>query len=461
MSEQIAATLEGAIAVSKFGLGARPNEIKTISKDAKQWLKNQLYADNLTKFPIQDLYSSKDYILEKENFLKARRMQATDAGKMRVSKPFNQRYRKNLDVEYSTRFKFGTVTQSPFHERLVRFWSNHFSISGRTRDVLTASAHEREAIRPAILGNFYDLAVGAILHPSMLIYLDNIRSIGPNSLFGFVGRLAKKGLNENLAREVLELHTVTPKANYSQTDVTEFARALTGWTIDKQYLRKTKNDGKAYFNKTWHEPGMRTILGKTYFPLGQGLAPIIIRDLCHHPATALNVATKLARHFCNDTPPSTLVTRLTKDFIKTGGNLTSLYIILIDSPEPWQAHSQKVKTPYELLTSTARMMGDDSVFSIRHHDVYEGFGQTPFKAPTPEGWPDDGGSWIGSDAILKRVEWANNIAFRHAANTDARDFLHHALGPRLTPSTLKVVEGAESRQQALALALMCPEFQRR
>jgi len=190
MSEQIAATLEGAIAVSKFGLGARPNEIETISKDAKQWLKNQLYADNLTKFPIQDLYSSKDYILEKENFLKARRMQATDAGKMRVSKPFNQRYRKNLDVEYSTRFKFGTVTQSPFHERLVRFWSNHFSISGRTRDVLTASAHEREAIRPAILGNFYDLAVGAILHPSMLIYLDNIRSIGPNSLFGFVARLA-------------------------------------------------------------------------------------------------------------------------------------------------------------------------------------------------------------------------------------------------------------------------------
>ena len=458
MSENIKMTLEGAIAVTRFGLGARPGDIAQASLNPKTWLKSQLIEDNVYQFPNETLHTSQDYIIEKEAFFRARRNEPTDAGKLVVAKPFNKRFRASEEAEFKTRFSFGVQTATPFHERLVRFWSNHFSISGRTRDVLTAAAHEREAIRPAILGNFYDLALGAILHPAMLIYLENIRSIGENSIKGLVGRFRNRGLNENLAREALELHTVTPIAGYTQSDVTEFARALTGWTIHKKPQPLGKNE--ALFDAHSHEPGSRTIMGKTYFPLGEKQAKVIIRNLCHHPATAENIAKKVARHFCHDTPPETLVLRLQKSFLDTRGDLKSLYTVLIDSPELWESKANKLKTPDELLISAGRMIGERDVFPTWQADIYEGFGQTPFKAPTPEGWPDHGDAWLGPDAMLKRIEWANKLAFRQA-NKDAQMFLKHALGPIVSTNTAQAIEGAETRQQAFAMALMCPEFQRR
>jgi len=190
----------------------------------------------------------------------------------------------------------------------------------------------------------------------------------------------------------LELHTITLLAGYTQTDVTEFAKALTGWTKPKNNT-PVNTKYKAVFNPLTHEPGSRTILNRSYFPLGQRLAPAIIRNLCHHPGTAKNIATKLAHHFCSDTPPNTLIERLTQTFIETHGDLKSLYIVLIDSPEPWDMSSHKVKTPDELLVSAARMIGSDNVFPIKQRDLYEGFGQMPFRAPTPEGWPDSSEAW--------------------------------------------------------------------
>ena len=459
MSENIKMTLEGAIAVTRFGLGARPGDIERASVNPKTWLKSQLIEDNVYQFPNDKLQSSQDYIVEKETFFRARKFQLTDAKRLAISKPFNKRYRASKETEYKARFLFGTQTNTPFHERLVRFWSNHFSISGRTRDVLTAAAHEREAIRPAILGNFYDLALGAILHPSMLIYLDNSKSIGPNSIRGLIGRFRKEGLNENLAREVMELHTVTPLAGYTQSDVTEFAKALTGWTIYKTKPQSTP-ENRAQFYINWHEPGNRTVMHKTYFPLGKRQAEVIIRNLCHHPATAENIATKLARHFCSDTPPKALVARLKRSFLDTQGDLKSLYKVLIDSPEPWEVTPKKLKTPDELLISTARMIGVDDVFPTWADDIYESFGQMPFRAPSPEGWADNSDAWIGPDAMFKRVEWANKLAFRQS-DKNARDFLDQALGPQLKASTAQTIAEAENRQQAMALALMCPEFQRR
>ena len=450
-------TLEGAIAVTRFGLGARPGEIELASKDPKKWLKNQLRVP--TEFPIKRLLTSQGYILEKATFLAARSAQKEDAAKLAVSKPFNKRYRAWEEAELAARFSYGVQTTTPFHERLTRFWSNHFSVSGRTRDILTAAAHEREAIRPFIMGRFTDLAQSAILHPAMLIYLDNIRSVGPNSVFGLLGRIRQKGLNENLAREVMELHTVTPEAGYNQTDVTEFARALTGWTIatkkEPQNLR-----GKTFFNARRHEPGSRTVLGKTYFPLGAGQAKAIIRNLCEHQATAQNIAYKLARHFTFDIPPQKLVERLRAAFIKNNGDLTMLYTVLIESPELWEAKAHKIKTPNEMLISAARYMGVAEVFPTWPSDVYEGFGQTAFRAPTPQGWPDINQAWSGPDAIMKRIEWANKVAQRNA-NLDAFAFLKNAIGLRVSKRTAQTIEQAESNQQALTMVLMCPEFQRR
>jgi len=282
--------------------------------------------------------------------------------------------------------------------------------------------------------------------------------MGENSIKGLVGRIRNRGLNENLAREALELHTVTPLAGYTQNDVTEFARALTGWTIHKKPHPLGKNE--ALFDTHSHEPGSRTIMGKTYFPLGEKQAKIIIRNLCRHPATAQNIATKLARHFCDDTPPETLVTRLKQTFLETRGDLNALYTVLIDSPELWESKAHKLKTPDELLISAGRMVGEQNVFPTWQADIYEGFGQTPFKAPTPEGWPDNSQAWIGPDAMLKRIEWANKLAFKQA-DKDPQLFLQQALGPIVSSNTAQAIESAETRQQAFAMALMCPEFQRR
>ncbi len=450
-------TLEGAIAVTRFGLGARPGEITLASKDPKKWLKDQLR--DPSEFPIKNLLTSQGYILEKAALLAARKAETDDAAKLAVTEPFNKRYRAWAEAEHAERFRFATNSSIPFHERLTHFWSNHFTVSGRTRDILTAAAHEREAVRPFILGKFSALAESAILHPSMLIYLDNVKSIGPNSLFGLIGRIRKKGLNENLAREVMELHTVTPSAAYTQSDVTEFARALTGWTIASKRENKDFR-GKAYFNPQRHEPGSRTVMGKTYFPLGPSQAKTIIRNLCEHPSTAQNIAFKLARHFTSDTPPLKLVERLRIAFIKSGGDLTTLYTVLIDSSELWNAEVQKIKTPYEMLISAARYMGIAEVFPTWPSDVYEGFGQTAFRAPTPEGWPDINRAWSGPDAIMKRIEWANKVAQRNS-NLDAHEFLKGAVGLQLTTKTAEAIEQAESNQQALTMVLMCPEFQRR
>ena len=458
MSGQKNITLEGAIAVTRFGLGAQQGEIALASQNPKAWLKDQL-TETVLPFPMKGLLTSQGYILEKEALSDARKAEKSDEAKFMVTKPFNKRFRAWYEAEQMARFRYGVHTQAPFHERLTRFWSNHFSVSGRTREVLSAAAHEREAIRPFILGSFKELAQSAILHPSMLIYLDNFISVGPNSIFGMIRRFRRKGLNENLAREVMELHTITPKANYTQTDVTEFARALTGWSVAKK-KELEELGGKTYFDLKKHEPGSRKVMRKTYLPIGKNQAPAIIRDLCEHPETAKNIAYKLARHFTSDKPSPRLVKALTKSFIKTDGDLTALYKVLIQMSESWERLPQKAKTPNEMLLSAARQLGPDAVFPIGSRDVFEGFGQTAFRAPTPEGWPDISQNWLGPDALMKRIEWANKVAQRNS-NFDARTFLTQALGPRITVKTLDTVNTAESNQQALILALMSPEFQRR
>ena len=405
------------------------------------------------------MLNAQGYFREKRALQLARKAQSGDDAVLMASEPFNKRHQAWREAELAARFRYGVETSAPFNERLTRFWSNHFSISGRPRDINTATAHERESIRPFINGSFKDLAISAILHPSMLLYLNNDKSIGPNSIHGLVGRFRKKGLNENLAREIMELHTVTPQSGYTQADVTEFARALTGWTIASDN-QPEEIRGTTFFHAQKHEPGSRTVMRKTYFPLGKNQALAIIRNLCSHPETAKNISYKLARHFTADTPPPSLVDKLTETFIKTDGNLNAIYIALIDAPELWHAKAHKVKTPNELLVSTARYMGINPVFPTWSKDVFAGFGQSPFSAPTPEGWPDSSKAWMGPDALMKRIEWANKVAQRNS-KLDARDFLREALGPRTSKETIDIIDQAESKQQALSMVLMCPEFQRR
>lgn len=447
-------TLNGAIATNRFGLGARPGEIAAASGDPRAWLIDQLDVNTLPYIP--DLPSTRSITMGIN-----RRREAIQDLPDDEKPPLRKEGRRIKNAifrdEVEARMRFGASTRKPFHERLTRFWSNHFTVSAKQRDLVgIAGAYEREAIRPNVLGRFVDLAFAAIGHPAMLVYLDNVRSVGPNS---GRGRRGDAGLNENLAREVLELHTVSPESGYTQTDIEELARALTGWTVARP-RHGPEFEGQTIFVDRLHEPGTRSVMGRSYPQSGGDQAAAILDDLCAHPSTARAVSEKLAAHFVSDTPPEALVQALTDAFIQTNGDLSAMYTVLIDAPEAWSAEPMKVKTPDELLTSTARLIGPERTFIGRVRDVTTSFAQQTFQASSPEGWPDDGPSWLGPDSVLKRIEWANRLA-EQSPGIDARQLLQTGLGERLTDRTLRAVQGAESGEQAIVLALMSPDFQRR
>jgi len=450
-------SLEGSIAVTRFGLGARQGEIAVASAAPKSWLLAQLRPNRSDDPAFEGLRSSTDIYKIARTYKDARKVMK-DAEREAASDKYGKIVRRNFEAEIKARSIYAAQTDAPFHERLTRFWSNHFSISARNRNTrLFPGAYEREAIRPHILKSFYELAASAIFHPGMLVFLDNDGSVGPASRKGIEDN---QGLNENLAREALELHTITPAAGYTQTDVTEFAKALTGWRVERKETVKNNRQGQTTFQSRRHEPGSRLVLGKKYKEPGPKQAIAILKDLCARPETAENIARKLAAHFVSDSPPPELVAALKESYLKTNGNLMAVYKTLINSPLAWTKTSQKIKTPDEMIISAARLTGFETVLPDRPRDAYDSLAQLPFTAPTPEGWPDMGQAWLGPDAILKRIEWANELSSR-LAKMDARQFLRAALGERLTEATLQIVSRAESSQQGFVMALMSPEFQRR
>ena len=302
-------------------------------------------------------------------------------------------------------------------------------------------------------------------HPAMLIYLNQIQSIGPNSPAARQAALrnpgSARGLNENLAREIMELHTLGVRSGYSQADVTEFARALTGWNVAAQDLRDNGNADDFAFRPNLHEPGPRQILGKTYPQAGADQAQAALVDFAHAPATASHIATKLARHFGGDTPPPALVDRLAGSFTASHGDLPTLYRTLIASPEPWAARPLKFKTPWEWTVSALRGLGRDQIGQLQMAGVQSQLGQPVWKPGSPAGWDDTAASWAAPDALLRRVEYAQRLVAPVAANLDAR-----ALGPKLmpaafSPATQEQIARAESPASALALLLVSPDFLRR
>ena len=451
-------TRKAAIALNRFGLGAKPGEIEQLSSP-EDWLLGQTLTTPTSGLDMSALKTSKQHNIVLQSYFRMRRQGRQNQAEFDPDKveAFRRQIRQTAIAEVSARTQYGATTDSPFHERLVRFWANHFSVSGqRPQTSMTVGAYHREAIRPNILGRFADLAAAAIFHPAMLAYLDNWQSIGPNS---FVGKRRNRGLNENLAREVLELHTVTPAANYNQTDVTEFSKALTGWTVGNERIGKDRQ-GEVLFSNIMHESGARSVLGRRYSEDGKAQATMILADLCRHPETAKNVCFKLARHFVSDTPPPTLTDLLTDTFLKTDGDLQSVYQTLVGSTEAWEDAPKKLKTPDELLTSTARLIGVRRVHAGDPRSVYESLAQRPFAAPSPEGWPDTAEAWLTPDSLMKRIEWANRVAER-SDQIDARTLLKEATGPLARADTIRMIERAESGAQATAIALMSPDFQRR
>jgi uncharacterized protein (DUF1800 family) len=374
-----------------------------------------------------------------------------DAGMRPQQPPLPQQL---IQKEAQARFDEAANAKIGFVERLVWFWSNHFCISADKVPAMTGP-YEREAIRPHVLGRFSDMLQAVESHPAMLFYLDNVQSMGPDSVAG-VNR--DKGLNENLARETLELHTLGVRSGYSQADVTNFAKVLTGWT----WIQPSEPvyGGEFAFVERMHERGDQTVLGKRYPDNGVEQGRAVLADLARHPATARHIAQKLAAHFVADEPPPSLVAKLEKAFLDSGGNLKEVAKSLILADESWAPQRTKLKPPSAWLVSIARIADAPAAMPIgRVLGTQAMLGEALWRPPAPNGYPDTESAWI--DGVPRRLDIADDYAGRLANNVDPLALVDSALGPLASVDTRETIARAESRKQALALLVMAPEFLRR
>ncbi|MBR0836545.1 DUF1800 family protein [Bradyrhizobium manausense] len=366
---------------------------------------------------------------------------------------------KTFRAEALARLQRAVMVDCGFTERLVVFWSNHFCISASKGELarMWAGAFEREAIRPHVLGRFADMLKAVEQHPAMLFFLDNQQSLGPDSR---AGQNRKRGLNENLAREIMELHTLGVGGGYTQEDVTSLARIITGWTFAGR-KGQIGAPGSFAFNANAHQPGPQMLLGKTYDATGLAQGEAALADIARHPSTANFIATKFVRHFVADDPPPALVARLRDVFVKTDGDLKALATALVDSDEAWKAPLTKMRSPYDFLIASGRLLArvpEDPGFYLNSLNL---LGQPLWTPAGPNGFPDTTAAWAAPEGMKLRLDIASQMGARLGPNIDPLDLLEFAAGDAASTETRKTIERAESRQQALALLLMSPELQRR
>jgi uncharacterized protein (DUF1800 family) len=343
-------------------------------------------------------------------------------------------------------------------ERLVAFWSNHFAVSvNKGNPVRTfAGLMEREAIRPHIHGRFADMLLAVETHPAMIIFLDQQQSLGPNSR---AGARRGRGLNENLAREIMELHTLGVAGGYSQADVTALARIITGWTLAPPN-GQDGIPGTFRFNANMHEPGEHLLLGKSYGDAGFERGKAALADLARHPSTAQHIARKLTRHFVADEPPASMVARLAKVFRDTDGDLQALSFALLDSPEAWSAPTTKMRSPQEFLVASARALGRKPEIG-QILGPLNAMGQPIWQPGGPNGFPDSVAAWASPEGLKTRLDVSAAIARQSANAIDPKTLADEMFGLAASAETRQAIARAETRYQAVAIALMAPEFQRR
>jgi len=471
---------QAALALHRFGFGPRPGSIAAIAADPRGAMLAELDRPGVGQINNSELMAAADasraiFAFNAERSAKDRlERKRREAEKLRAESGMEQMPAGSAEKEAPTPAKPDATPPLPqriflaeaqarldaaIHaeiglvERLVWFWSNHFCIladkvQGR------AGGYEREAIRPHVLGHFVDMLLAVESDPAMLVYLDNAQSIGPNSVAG-INR--ERGLNENLAREILELHTLGVRTVYSQDDVTNFAKILTGWTLLQQPSDPV-HGGEFVFNKLMHEPDPQTVIGKTYPDTGAEQGRAVLRDLARHPTTAKHVAQKLARHFISDQPPPALVERLARRFLDSDGYLKEMAKVLVTAPEAWNGEQAKLKRPGEWVVAVLRCTGAPVEIG-RILQAENLLAEPLWRPPAPKGFSDDNAAWI--DGLAQRLDIANQFAQRFANRIDVADVLESSLGPLASPETRGAIARAESRTQALALLLMAPEFQRR
>jgi len=425
----------------------------------------------VTDFPVQSfaghLAGARQYAV-----LNAARRKATagaeDALKLAV-KARNHTIQADLRASLA-RTAFGP---SGLRERLVLFWANFFTAVGRDPQFRGAvPAYIDDAIRPNLTGNFATLLRATTLHPVMLHYLNQNVSAGPNSPAARAGR---QGLNENLAREVLELHALGSDGRYTQADVEALARLLTGasFNLDTGFM----------FRRLMAEPGPVTILGRSYgSATGRPeLARIeaALDDLGHHPDTARHVARSLAAHFVADTPDPALVAHLETRFLQTGGALMPMYEALLEHPAAWQPALQKVRPPFDYVAAALRALDLDPAWLLGMKPAesvtllanpLRFMGQPFQEPPSPKGWPAAAADWISPQGLAARIQWAMAAprlllapppGTQARAQNDPRLLVEAALADAADPGLVRAAAGAETRWDGVGIILASPAFNRR
>ncbi|WP_151718526.1 DUF1800 domain-containing protein [Gemmobacter serpentinus] len=362
----------------------------------------------------------------------------------------------------------GLDSPDGFRERLVRFWADHFTTIARTRDhKAVMSGRADHVIRPRLTGRFADLLIAMETHPAMLLALDQSSSIGPNSP---VGSKRNLGLNENLAREMIELHTLGVGAGYSQEDVRQLAELLTGLSVEPGI-------GTA-FNPRWVEPGPETVLGRSYD--GEGLAPIrhVMEDLAHRPETALHLARKLVVHFVSDQPDADLVARMAKTYLANDTAMMPMLQVLLADPAVQQGPLQKARQPFDFMVSSLRALGVTGAEVLRMarkpflrmiRDPLMVMGQDWENPRGPDGWPESAESWITPQGLAARIGWAMETPGRlvkAGAMPDPQVMLAQSLGSLADEGAgemplSRLVARSESQREAVGLILAAPQFNRR
>ena len=465
-----------SIALNRFGLGHRDGD--AVPRDPSQWLLDQIDTFKGAPPGFPSAFTDTAAVTDAASFV-SRSLRGLNGNgavspgtagnsmpmprtKIELRSIINRNYAENVAL----RAKLAVESATPFMERIVHFWSNHFAISlGKDQLKTLSGFHEFGAIRQNMSGSFRELLIAAALHPAMLIYLDQHRSVGPNSMVAKrrrnrSGKVA--GLNENLGREILELHTLGVNGGYSQADVTELARALTGWTVAglPGGSRGEPQPQGANFRTEVHEPGTRTILGRAYAAEGPAQALAILDDLSVHPATARFISTKLARHFAGDNPPQSMVARLERAFLQSDGDLPTLYRAIVNSPEAWVEGPIKYRQPWEWFVATLRATSPDLLNSRQIANTLRELGQQVWNPGSPDGFGDTQATWLSGDGLMRRVLFAEELA-KKAALSDVRELARTMFPGSLSNATEQQVRQAESNEMALALLFVSPEMLRR
>ena len=437
------------IATNRFGLGATQADWMTASRGPHDWLSNQLGQRDDPGPEVRD--SAVTLAAALNRLAGGRRRKKADA------KPGScfREIRSQVAAQLQAQLAYAVRTETPFRERLVRFWSNHFCVSRLGQPMITASclAYEQEAIRAHLDGSFAEMLLAVEQHPVMLGYLDNLQSIGPRSM---AGRRLGRGLNENLAREILELHCLGVAGGYDQADVTSLARILTGWTVADGRHRRGKPGTYCYVT-FMHEPGNHRLLGKRYPEDGKAQGEHALRDLAAHPATAHHVATKLVRHLVADNPPPRAVAAIEQAFLGSAGDLPTVHRALLELPEAWTVEHRKFKSPQELVISGVRGIEPRRLPDRALAGSLKVLNQMPFGAPSPAGWPDTTDDWASPRALKTRLEWGVQLGRRAGSSRDARTLAERHSAPG--SGARRAVARAESPGQALALLFAGPDFQ--